>query len=558
MTENTENNKAKDETTPNQDSTSPVEKGIPSSSHTSTSAAKSSSTESKAEPSLPPTTRPIPSPSGTQTHSSPANAYHRKSSVLGPVLLTAVVVAALTGGAVWYLQQSTHKKISAFEEQLNVAVYTAKTAQDDSTAMVNQLRDQRRRLSQLEQEVAAQHEANHDLQQAFQNLTDAGSQVALLNDIEHLVSMAQQQLSLGGSVANAIISLETAQARLARADRPSLAALQQTINGDIQKLRAVQLPDIASLSTQLDELNHLLDQAVFIAPELTASTSSPKALTSSDEDLQTTSQATQPNTEEAASSASTEGSWWQRSADWAGDWLQRAWLATRSELTSLVKVQHVEDASALLLSSEQLSQVREQLRARVSAARLALMTHQDSVWDAELSAVETILSRRFDRQSPKTQAALQAVQALKKTAIIAKLPDINNSLVGVEVQLEKLAQNDKGAEYDASEDRSAQTSETINENEVETNQGRATPPSDALVPTPSSESSESTSQEEPQGSQPHPQTEAQGSDPSSQAESQGAESSSEEGPEGVETSSQEESLGVVSSIFTNLRMGGLS
>ena len=78
--------------------------------------------------------------------------------------------------------------------------------------------------------------------------------MVLLNDIDHLVTIAQQQLLLGGNVANAIVSLETAQARLARANRPTLASLQQTINGDLDRLRASSTTDVASLSRQLEQL----------------------------------------------------------------------------------------------------------------------------------------------------------------------------------------------------------------------------------------------------------------------------------------------------------------
>ncbi|HUH40907.1 MAG TPA: uroporphyrinogen-III C-methyltransferase, partial [Castellaniella sp.] len=100
---------------------------------------------------------------------------------------------------------------------------------------------------------AAQDQIN-DLDQALQLMTDTGTDLLLLNDIDRLVTIAQQQLKLDGNVANAIISLEVAQARLARANRPALASLQQSINGDVDRLRAVIMVDLPELSSRLDRL----------------------------------------------------------------------------------------------------------------------------------------------------------------------------------------------------------------------------------------------------------------------------------------------------------------
>src|SRR5690606_38371368 len=127
--------------------------------------------------------------------------------------------------------------------------------------------EQSSRLAALEASLRESRAQTDSLQQAFQTLTDSGSDLVLINDVDHLVTIAQQQLQLGGNVANAIISLETAQAQLARANRPALASLQQTINGDLDRLRAASTIDIASLSSQLDELSNLVSQAPLMVPD---------------------------------------------------------------------------------------------------------------------------------------------------------------------------------------------------------------------------------------------------------------------------------------------------
>src|SRR3546814_11095117 len=119
----------------------------------------------------------------------------------------------------------------------------------NSNNSVNQALEQAKQALALTQEQSGQISALESslrqfqgqvdgLDQAFQTLTDRGSDLVLINDVDHLVTIAQQQLQLGGNVANAVISLETAQAQLARAHMPRLASLPQTLNDNFDRLPA--------------------------------------------------------------------------------------------------------------------------------------------------------------------------------------------------------------------------------------------------------------------------------------------------------------------------------
>src|SRR3546814_20871463 len=46
-----------------------------------------------------------------------------------------------------------------------------------------------------------------------------------------------------------------------------LASLLQTINGDLDRLRAASTIDVALLSTQLDELSNLVSEAALLVPD---------------------------------------------------------------------------------------------------------------------------------------------------------------------------------------------------------------------------------------------------------------------------------------------------
>jgi uroporphyrin-3 C-methyltransferase len=102
------------------------------------------------------------------------------------------------------------------------------------------------------------------------------------------------------------------------------------------------------------------------------------------------------------------------------------------ELASVIHVQRVSDASALLVSPEQAAQLRANLRSRLLTAQLALVMRQPSLWKAELTSIEAALLARYDPQSPDTLAALKMARELAATAVVVPLPDLSDSVAALE------------------------------------------------------------------------------------------------------------------------------
>ena len=259
------------------------------------------------------------------------------------------------------------------------------------------------------------------LDQAFQVLTDSGSDLILLNDIEHLVSIANQQITLGGNVANAIVALETAQARLSRANRPALASIQQTLNGDLDRLRAAAVVDVAALSLQLEQLDGVLLQAPLLVPDdaVPEITRSPDA------------GAAAP-TDSSGFQADPAAPWWRNGLDAGAHWAGQAWSMLRHDLAGFISVRRVDDASALLISPDQAEQLRLTLRLRVMTAQLALMMRQADVWKTELDAISVALQSHFDVQSPATQRAMRMATRLVDTPVDTRLPALTQTMAALE------------------------------------------------------------------------------------------------------------------------------
>lgn len=261
----------------------------------------------------------------------------------------------------------------------------------------------------------------HALQQAWQNFNDSASDELLANDVERLLTLANQQLRLAGNVSNAIVALETAQARLARADRPRFSSLQQAINGDLDRLRAVSTVDIPAQAARIERLSVLISKAPLLVPDVAA-----QAVVPAGQPVAASAPAVDPQAGLPA-----DAPWWQRWRAEIASWPGRAGSALAHELGGLITIQRVDEPAALLLSPEQADQLRGTLRQRLLTVQLAMLMRQPAVWKSELDHVGGALAKYFDGRSPDTVAAQNVARELAQIDIAVRMPDVADSLNAV-------------------------------------------------------------------------------------------------------------------------------
>lgn len=361
-------------------------------------------------------------------------------TILLPAFIIVLLLAVALAAALWYQQEQFKQTSSSLTTQVNTGASTANQAAEQAQQALSSLQEQSRQIAALESALGESKSHIESLEQAFRNLTDSGSDLVLLNDVDHLLTIAQQQLQLSGNVANAVISLETAQAQLARANRPGLASLLQTINGDLDRLRAASTIDIALLSTELDELSALISEAPLLVPDDAA-----PAIVESE-----------PAPPAAVSVSSENGidstaPWWRQALDTADDWSRSAWSSIRQDLGQFITVRRVDDPTALLMSPDQATRFRENLRLRIMTAQLALMMRQPKVWEAETDALVKAVESRYDQKSQQARQALKLARQMADTVIDLKLPTVTNSLQAVEALREASAKSARDGAVDAAD-----------------------------------------------------------------------------------------------------------
>jgi len=373
-------------------------------------------TPSAPDPAVP--GQPAPAPASSASASAPGRSGAGLSAT-ATALVVVLVLAAALAVALWMQRQQfqrTGREVAVRLDEVSAALEQARRDARQSLVLAQA---QASRLGALEDALDETQSQYAALEQAWQNFNDGAGDTVLLNDIDRLLTMASQQLRLGGSVGNAIVALETAQSRLARADRPRFAALHQAINGDLDRLRAVPLVDIPLQAARVERLIADVGRLPLLVPDAAtpAVAAEPEA-----------EPASLPVPASAASAPPADTPWWTRWRARIASWPARARDAAAYEFSDLVRVQRVTEPGALLMSPDQGEQLRANLRQRLLAAQVALLMRQSAVWQSELAAVRTALETRYDTHLPETRAAAELARSLAATPVAVPLPDVSDSL----------------------------------------------------------------------------------------------------------------------------------
>ena len=211
-------------------------------------------------------------------------------------------------------------------------------------------------------------------------------------DIDQSLLIANQQLQLAGNVKAALIALQNVDARLQRMERPQFVALRKAINRDIERLKALPHVDTVGISIRLDELMAAVD-ALPLATELRPV---PAAA--------------------SASLAEDDGPW------------ARFWREVRDDFKQLIRVQRVDQPDPPLLVPGQSYFLRENLKLRLIAARLALLGRNEANYKADLKAARSWIERYFDTRHHQVAHAMGQLRALHAVEISIDIPSISGTI----------------------------------------------------------------------------------------------------------------------------------
>ena len=308
------------------------------------------------------------------------------------MLLWAVAVLALTSSALLW------QKLAHTQEQLARQSAASGAKADEAQAQARQAQG----MAQTAKARLAVAEGSLDELLSWQRQTDELLQTAvrarddsLVTDLAAMLEAAQIQARLSGDVTPLQTALHLVQERIRQAANPRLAAAARAARQDLERAQSADVPDIASLLTQLDALWGQVD-AIPAANDAAGA----------------------PDTQEPPEA--TPAPWWQR-----------AWREAWSGAGRLVRVSRIDRPDASMMTPQQVFFVRQHVKLRLQGARLALLSGRRDAALADLARAEQMLGELFAPQAQATRDALARLRQAQAALQGAPMPSASATLAAL-------------------------------------------------------------------------------------------------------------------------------
>ncbi|OHC64133.1 MAG: hypothetical protein A2045_01085 [Rhodocyclales bacterium GWA2_65_20] len=310
-----------------------------------------------------------------------------------PPVLIAVIALALLG---WQWVE-TRVRLADVREELAKRLSEGDAVAKEARALAKQGQENvqalQAKVGALEAKLAETQGQQLALDAMYQELSRSRDE-RLLAEIEQAVSIAAQQLQLAGNVEAALIALQGADARLARAANARFLGLRKLLAQDIVKLKALPAADVPGIALKLETVIATVD-AMPLAYEQRPKAGPPAKHSKSPADL----------------------SFWQSLA-------LDVWNDTRQ----LVRIERIDRPEPGLLSPSQNFFLRENLKLRLVNARLALLSRDGKSFKEDVRQARDWLERYFDTRAKPVQAALATLKSLAAADMATEPPTLDETL----------------------------------------------------------------------------------------------------------------------------------
>jgi uroporphyrin-3 C-methyltransferase len=371
---------------------------------------------------LPPSSEPVPIEALPVPVRPPAASSAGRWLGLGAGLLAVLTAAALT------LAITTQQRVRLLERELVKRQQESNGEAAEARMLSRQAQDTARdaaaKVALLDARVSEAALQRSQLEELIQSLSRSRDE-NIVSDVETSLRVALQQTAITGSAEPLVATLKQAEDRLARYNQPRLERVRRAIARDLDRVKAVGVTDISSLTLRLDEAVRQIDEL----PLLSSAERKPAGTSAAPADVSRPL----PRRSVSASAAATAASpaqpapWAQRlDAVWQGV-SSRVW----EEARTLVRVTRIDVPEAALLAPEQAFFLRENVKLRLLNARLALLSRQFDTAQSDLRDAQAALERYFDRSSRRVQATSELVRQVAGQARLVSVPRPDETLAAL-------------------------------------------------------------------------------------------------------------------------------
>ncbi|MCX8086879.1 MAG: uroporphyrinogen-III C-methyltransferase [Rhodocyclaceae bacterium] len=311
----------------------------------------------------------------------------------------------ILAGFVWYESQ----RLDVTRQELARRLADGEGAQKEALALARHNREAldalQAKLGALEARLAEMQSQQMALEALYQELSKSRED-RLLAEIEQDLAIAAQQLFIAGNVEAALIALTGAEARLAKNAQPQFLPLRKLISRDIERLKSLPGADVAGTALKLDGLIEAVPTLPLAFEQRPAAAPPEK----------------KPRQGEAKPAGAVPP------APTFGDMLRAFGTELWQELRQLVRIERLDRPDPGLLAPREVFFLRENLRLRLLAARIALLARDGRSFKRDIEQAAHWLEAYFDPTAPAVREARATLASLAKLDLARAPVELNETL----------------------------------------------------------------------------------------------------------------------------------
>lgn len=338
-------------------------------------------------------------------------------ALLGAAVLLCVALAwqSLTR------QQSLEQELVRRQEASQAQATEARLAAKQSGELV---RDTAAKVSLLEARLAEVALQRGQLEELIQSMSRSRDE-NVVGDIEAAIRVALQQTQITGSAEPLVATLKQADERLLRYKQPRMEGVRRAVARDLDRVRAVAVVDVSTLTIKLDEVVRMADELPLMSGADPAQR--PREERQPARAPVPRERSAQSQGEAAAAADGKLGQWWMQTRERLAGWTNLVW----GEARTLLRVTRIEHPEAALISPDQSFFLRENLKLRLLNARLALLSRQFDTAQSDLRDCQEMLNRYFDMRSRKVAGVAELLRQVSGQARQVSVPRPDDTLAAL-------------------------------------------------------------------------------------------------------------------------------
>lgn len=314
-----------------------------------------------------------------------------KSKTGSGLALLAIVLslgALAASGYLFMTQQQRSQQTLSSVNGINDSIQGLRTEMESNMQRLRS--DLQSRSGEIPPEIQSEIQSLKNSTAQLYSKVENTQQTWSVEEIHQLLQLAVDQLTLAANIDGALTALEIADRRISGNGDPELQPVRQQIANDIASLQQVERLDLAGTIHRLRAVEKSIDHIPAISQAAPATT---MAIDNS--------------------SADKTGSVWQQIGQ---------------DLSGLVKIRRIDQPEVPLLAPEQQYFLRENTKALLMTARMALLRSDNESYRQSLQQVLQWLEQYFNADSQNARWTINEVKQLAEINTTAQLPDISGSL----------------------------------------------------------------------------------------------------------------------------------